>query len=690
MKKLLIILFVFHILLFPGLTQETPPSGTEQQLENLTDADQAETEDDSYLQQLEQFRKNPLNLNTADESDLKELKILTGLQIENFLLYRKLFGKLINIYELQAIPAWDISTIKKLLPYIAVNNALTVKEEFAKRLRDGDNTLLLRISQVLEKAKGFDEAVPGTKFLGSPQKIFFRYRYQYKNLLQYGLVGDKDAGEQIFKGAQNKGFDFYSFHFFAKKLGIVQSLALGDFTVNMGQGLIQWQSLAFRKSSDVMHIKRQSAVLRPYNSAGEFNFHRGAGLTVKKGKTEATVFASLRKLSANFVADTVSNEEFISSFLNSGFHRIESEIADRNKLRQLAFGGNVNYKAEHWQVGFNAIYFDFSSPVQKRAEPYNFFAISGKSWSNLSVDYSYTYRNLHLFGEAAVDKNFRKAFINGMMVSVDSRVDISLMQRTISKEYQSINGNAFTENTYPTNESGWYAGISIRPIAAWRLDAYMDIFKFPWLKFLVDAPSRGKDFLTQLTYSPNKQVEVYTRFRNETKQTNLPDNTTVTNFLVSAPRQNWRTQVNYKISSSISVRNRVELLWYGKKSSPDDPVGQTVPPERGFLTFFDFLYRPLLKPYSGNFRLQYFETDGYNSRVYAYENDVLFYYSIPVFFDKGFRYYINLNYDLSKKISFWFKWSQTLYRDKQTIGSGLDEIAGSRRSEIRILTRIIF
>lgn len=680
MRKLLLILFIIPCSLFI-VAQETPASTTEQQLENLTDADQSETEDDSYLQQLEQFRKNPVNLNEADENDLKELRILSGLQIQNFLLYRKLFGKFISIYELQAIPSWDISTIKKLLPFIIVDDALSINEEFSKRLKNGGQTLLIRFSQVLEKSKGFDEATTGTKYLGSPQKIFFRYRFQYKNLLQYGLVGDKDAGEQFFKGAQNKGFDFYSFHLFARKLGAVQSLALGDFTVNMGQGLIQWQSLAFGKSVDLMNIKRQSSVLRPYNSAGEFNFHRGAGITIKKGKIETTVFASIRKLSANFVADTVSNEEFISSFLNSGYHRTESEVADRNKLRQLAFGGNVMYKADRWHIGINAVHFNFSSPVQKREEPYNLFAVSGKSWSNISIDYSYTYHNLHFFGEAAADKNFNKAFINGLLVSVDPRVDISLLQRTISKEYQSINGNAFTENTYPTNENGWFAGISIRPAFAWRLDAYMDIYKFPWLKYLVDAPSYGKDFLSQLTFTPNKQVEVYTRFRNETKQSNFPDNTTVTNYLIRIPRQNWRTQVSFKINTSISVRNRVELLWYDKKGEIS---------EKGFLTFFDFLFKPLLRPLSGNIRLQYFETDGYNSRIYAYESDVLFYYSIPVFFDKGFRYYLNINYDISKKISLWLKWSQSIYRDKESIGSGLDEIPGSRKSEIRILTRLIF
>jgi hypothetical protein len=467
---------------------------------------------------------------------------------------------------------------------------------------------------------------------------------------------------------------------FARKIGSIQALALGDFTVNMGQGLIQWQSLAFRKSADVLGLKRQSPVLRPYNSAGEFNFHRGAGVTIQKGKLEATGFISYRKLSANFVADTVSHEEFITSFLNSGYHRTESEIADKNKLGQLAFGGNVQYKNNNWHAGINAIYFTFSSPAQKREEPYNLYAISGKNWGNYSIDYSYTYHNLHFFGETAIDKNFSKAFLNGLLISVDPRVDISFLHRNIDPQYQSINGNAFTENTYPTNENGFYSGITIRPADTWRFDAYMDIYKFPWLKYLVDAPSSGKDFLAQVTYIPNKQIEVYTKFRSEAKQGNEPDNISVTNYIVSLPRQNWRTQINFKINQSFMVRTRAELLWYDKNGKNS---------EKGFLTYFDIVYKPLLKNYSGNIRLQYFETDEYNSRIYAYENDVLYYFAIPVFYNKGFRYYLNTTYDLNPKISFWLKWSQTIYKDVTSIGSGLDEIPGNTKSEIRMMIRII-
>jgi DNA uptake protein ComE-like DNA-binding protein len=109
--------------------QETTVTTTEQQLENLTDNEQAETEDDSFLQQLEFYRKNPMNLNVADEYELKELKILSGLQISSLITYRKLFGNFISIYELQAIPAWDVSTIKKLLPFITVSRAVSVSED---------------------------------------------------------------------------------------------------------------------------------------------------------------------------------------------------------------------------------------------------------------------------------------------------------------------------------------------------------------------------------------------------------------------------------------------------------------------------------------------------------------------------------------------------------------------------------
>ena len=91
-----------------------------------------------------------------------------------------------------------------------------------------------------------------------------------------------------------------------------------------------------------------------------------------------------------------------------------------------------------------------------------------------------------------------------------------------------------------------------------------------------------------------------------------------------------------------------------------------------------------MKPFSANLRLQYFETDDYDSRLYAYENDVLFSYSIPVFYNQGYRYYLNINYDITRKFSAWVRIAQTVNSGQSSIGSGLDEIKGNRKTELKL------
>ncbi len=661
----------------PAQPQEPPPV-IEQQLENLTEAnDDATTQDDSYLQELVQFTRDPINLNDADGGELAELKMLSPIQISNLIEYRKLLGNFLSIYELQAIPGWDIDLIKKILPYITVSTKVEIFNSIGSRLSNGQNSLLLRSTQTLEKSKGYTlNSSNATNFYpGSPQHIMFRYKYIFKNLLQFGITGDKDAGEQFFKGAQKDGFDFYSIHFFARDLGIIKSIALGDFTVNLGQGLTQWGGLAFRKGADVLNIKRQSDVLRPYNSAGEIAFNRGIGITLQKNNWEATGFTSYRRIDANFQSDTLNFEDFVSSLQTTGYHRTASEVADKGAQGQFTLGGNVSFTTDKLHVGVNGVHYDFQHNIQKPEYLYNAYTLSGNRAGNYSIDYSLTYRNMHFFGEAAADEDLDKAFVDGLLISVDQHVDMSFLYRNISKRYQSLYTNAFMESTYPTNESGFYTGISISPFATLRLDAYADFYHFPWLKYRVDAPGSGNDYLVQLTYNPNKQVEIYTRYHNEHKAINYnPDDATL-NPVVLQPKQDWRTQFAYRLSNAFIFRARVELTWFDKKAADA---------ENGFLIYTDILYKPLLSKLSGNVRLQYFETDGYNSRIYAFENDVLYSYSIPVFYDKGFRYYLNINYDITRKLSVWARLAQTYYPDKNIISSGLDEINGHAKSELAL------
>jgi hypothetical protein len=666
MIKLLIIGSFVFFLSVHSAGQEVPVK-TQQQLENLADATEDEDrQDDSYLLQLDHWRKHPVNLNTATTDELQLLRVLTDLQIYNLVRYRALLGKFIDICELQAVPAWDIATIHKVLPYITVGPAKTVKENFVSRFNGGDRSLLFRISRILEKSKGYITPL-ANHYLGDRNHLLLRYRYQYKNLLQYGFTADKDAGEQFFKGAQAKGFDFYSVHFFARQLGKIKALALGDYVVNLGQGLIQWQSLGFGKSPDVVSNKRQSSVLLPYRSPGEYNFNRGAGITAQLNKMEVTAFVSYKKFSGNIV-DT---GHAFSSFLTSGYNRTPLEIADKNSMTDFSVGGNANYQSPGLKLGINAVAHQFSKPLQKGDEPYNYYAFNGTNLWNASMDYSFTHKNFHVFGEAAMDKEFNRAFVNGALISVDPKVDLSFLHRRIQKEYQSLFGNAFTENVLPANETGTYAGIIIRPVRRWTFNTYADFFNFPWLRYRVDAPGGGREYLVQAEYQPDKQSQFYVLYRNRNKSLN--ENNGVTNYPLERLKQNLRVHIEKQIHPAFKMKARTEIVWYDRNAKDA---------EQGFLCFTEGTYK--IRKLQTNLRLQYFETNGYNSRIYAYERDVLYSFSIPAFFDKGFRYYLNLNYDVNRHLTCWFRWAQTIYKNKETIGSGLDEIQGNKRTEVKL------
>ncbi len=657
------------------------PVGTvvEQQLENISGSnDDTETEDDSYIQELAEYARYPLDLNNANETKLSIFPQLNAVQIAALISYRGQLGKLISIYELQAVPGWDLETIQQLRPYVFVGTSTNLSGSIRQRFTGGVHSMLLRVSQILERSKGFlvDHVSGNSFYAGSPQKIFFRYGYNYRSIFEYGLTAEKDAGEQFFRGRQRYGFDFYSAHFFIRDAGVIKALGLGDFTVSMGQGLTQWMGTAFGKTTDIAGIKRQGAILKPYSGSGEINFHRGVGITLQRGRWQTTAFGSFKKIDANMVpVDSLNEGESVSALQTSGLHRSMAELADKSSEEQLSFGGNLCYNQHNFHVGLNTVYYRFSAPVFKRAEPYNLYAIHGRNLANYSSDYSYTYKNMHLFGEAAISENGRTAFVNGMIIAVSGNADMSFLYRNIAPGYQSLYSAAFTENTVPTNEKGFFSGLSFKPVADLKVDVYCDLFSFPWLKYRINAPSDGRDYLVQFTWKPNKLLEIYSKFRAKTKYGNAADNGFEITGIESQKSRYWRTQVSYKIDGAITIRNRVEVSWINKNLQK---------PEAGWLFYTDILYRPLLKPFSVGTRLQYFETGSYASRIYAFENDVLYSFSIPPYYGKGYMYYINLHGDVGKKVDFWVHYGRTIYLNEKVIGSGLDEINGFHKTVLKM------
>ena len=643
------------------------PVKTEEQLEQLGEINEESTEDDHLLQQLEQFRKNRLDLNRATKDELIELKILNELQADHIILYRKLLGKFLDIHELQAVPSLDVPTIRRILPFIMVGPAVSVKENFFNRFR-GDHSILVRWTRVIEKQAGY-KTISTNRFLGDPNQLMFRYRYQYKDLLYFGLLGEKDAGEQFFKGAQSIGFDFYSFHFFLRKLGIIHSLAIGDFTVNLGQGLVLWQGLGLGKSSEIMMIKRQGHTLQPYRSAGEFYFNRGVGIRLEKKRWESTFFFSNKKIGANL------DDSIFTSFQTSGYYRTASELADRNALRYSLTGGNIAFRLPAFRISVNGVIHKFSIPLQKRPDPYNLYAVMGKNWSNGSIDFSGTIRNVHLFGEGATDHFGAGAFLIGALIAADSKFDVSILYRNLAKDYQALWATAFTESSSPSNEEGMYTGVVFRPSIAWSIAAYADMFRFPWLRFRVHGSSVGSDYLFRVQYNPDKKTEFYLRYRNDNKEVNgafqrIP-------FPVKQRIQNLRLHLS-KVMGHFTFRSRVEASWF---STEDERA-------EGMLGFIEGIWTGFNK-WKFNFRLQYFETGSYEARIYAFEQDVQYGFSIPAFDGRGLRYYINISCKPISRLAIWLKLAQTRSREKTGLGSGLNLIEGRAKTEVRLQMQYI-
>lgn len=677
-----VLLALFFQLIFCGtMAQVTMPeqASAEQQAESLAERElDAEQGFDEWQQTRERLLKHPLNLNMAGVDELSELPMINAYQIQALLAHRDLFGPLVHLHELQAVPGWDINLIREIKPLVRLSGETSLSGHIKKRFRHGGHLLLFRVSQVLEKSEGYrKDSLGASAYAGSPQKLFFRYRYQHEQLLQYGVTAEKDAGETFFGKHQPAGFDFLSAHIFFRNIGKLRQLALGDYTVNMGQGLIQWQGLAFRKSAEIVHVKRQSPVLRPYSSAGENRFFRGLGATVSFGNWTATLFGSMRRLDGSVTMDSIQNdtEAVFSSIRESGLHRTKSEQAGRAVLPETVLGGQVSRAFKSSHIGWNFMYRKLGNEAKETETPYQYFDRPKSQMMWMSLDYSYTYRNLHAFGETAIQWPNALATVGGLIASLSRDLDMSVLYRHMPATFQSAYGQAFSERSGTGNESGLFIGFSQRIKPALSLSIYADHFKFPWLAYRIDKPSSGKDYSLQIRYQPNRQSGISMRIRMEEKALNQDVEDEATHWPRQITRWQGRLHIDHNPVKPILLNIRADLHVYDNGGSSSS---------NGFLFYADLQYKPNLKSYSIRFRYTFFETDSYDSRLYAYENDVLYSQGMGVFQGKGEKIYILFNYNISKKIRFWMRFSRVSYRGLESIGSGADAIEGRARTECKM------
>ncbi|WP_316803419.1 helix-hairpin-helix domain-containing protein [Pedobacter nototheniae] len=625
---------------------------------------------------LSKLKKHPVNLNKTNPDELKAFIFLSPLQISNFFEYLKENGNLADVLELQAIDGFDVKTVQNLLPFVTLTgNTEFEKLTFKNIAKLGENDLITRFAQTLEKQKGFTD-LPGSSYLGSPEKFQLRYRYTYSAIASAAITLEKDAGEKF----MSTPTDFFSGGIALFKLGRIKKVVLGDYTLQFGQGLTLWSGFAFGKGPDVTSVAKKDLGLRPYTSTNEYSFFRGISATINVYKNiDVTPFVSFRKLDAR--QDFDLNGNLVQSTINqTGLHRTPSEITNRNILGQQIYGAVLQYNKSELSIGFIGYQSKYSNSFITQNVVYDHFSFTGNSLTNLGLHYNYTYKNFYFFGEAGKSLNSGIAYINGALISLSSITSAAIVYRNYSKSYHNFFNQPMAESGEANNEKGVYAGLNIIPDKRWAFSFYGDYFQFPWLKYRINAPSKGYELLAQAIYTPSKTLKVLARFKTENKQQNTDLDVPI-NFLEEVKKEAYRLEVNWRLNRRISFQHHAEVSQYKKGH---------IPREFGYLIYQDVNYAPPFSKISGNFRLAYFNTPSYNSRIYVYEDDVLYSFAFGMYSGKGYRTYFNIKYDVGKKINFWLRYALFYYKNVESIGSYLDEIEGNKKSEIKIQIRYQF
>lgn len=633
-KKSLLIILISGIASFSYAQEPLVQQTVEDLLESVGEGMSDDTDIQEILDDLEGFRQNPLKINLATIEELSRLHLLSELQINNLISFREKTGTIFSIYEMASIDEFTPDILQKIEPFITFE--IQGKYSGTKK---SSGYLFVKSTRTFSKVSHSDQS----NYEGSPERYYLRLKQTSANY-EYGLVAEKDPGEAFFSQSNKHGFDYTSAfaNFRIGKIG--NRIFAGDYHVSFGQGLVAWQGFSVGKSAETSQIFRSDQGIRSYSSTDENLFFRGLAGQFNYRHFIFLPFISRHNLDAN--VDTLDGKPYFGAFQTSGYHRTKSEIDGENSLTQLAGGGHVTYSYDRWSFGLTIVYSRFNVEMNRSDEPYNQFLPEGKDNLVAGIDWKGSVKKVFIFGEAAISVNSGKALLTGCMLKPAPNTEFSLIYRNINKTYFSYFSNAFIESARVNDEHALYMGLKFFPAPCWIINVYSDFFRYKWIKYLTAAPSEGTEFFAQASYNPSIKTHFYLRFFQEDKEQRLISENMKYNELQLINR--IRFNFTHNLNDQISLRSRLEFSFYSKQSS-----------ERGFLICQDVIYKPLEKPFTMNGRLAYFNTDGYNSRLYAYENDLLYSFSIPALYGSGIRSYFNFQHKLCSKFTLWFKLATT-------------------------------
>lgn len=665
--------------------------------------DDLETEvgnSERIVEQLTELAAEPLNINTATADAFALIPAFSPLLARRIVADRRANGPFASVDALRRVDGITQRRLLQARPYLRTD-ATPERSSDARGFRrpptlrqvaNGlDVDVLHRTQRRLDLGRGYAEDTSRTTYLGSPDRLTTRIRLTYNRQVEARLTLDKDPGE-AFEWApdrQTYGYDHVAGSVALRDMGRLKTLVVGDFTAEFGQGVALWRGSGFGKGRNpVASLMRTGRGVVPFGSTEENRFFRGVAVTGRVTPSlSVSAFGSRRTLDASFgdaPLDTLqpgSGTRPAISLSGSGLHRTPSEQSRKDALRETAVGGGVAYKGPRFRVGVAGLHSRFGAPLAPSNRPDDQFDVSGEH-ATTTTAYGTAYLGDYVvFGEVARSPTGAIGGLAGATLDVGARAEAIVIGRAYPRDFVSLHGYGFGERTGVTqNEMGVYTGLRLQLAEDWRVSAYVDQYRFPWLRFSVPRPTSGLETRLVLEHTPRRWLTHYLQLRSETKEggTARPDpGGRLLDAVQPETRQSVRWHGTYAFSRDLTLRTRLEATRF---NTPEAAA------RVGVLLYQDIRWHPSPRLRLDT-RVAFFDTDGFDARVFAYEYDLLYAFSVPAFFGTGRRFYLLGRYTPHPALTLEAKYAITVFENVSSVGSGLNETPGNRVREVGVQLR---
>lgn len=648
------VLFCCHPLVFG----QNPVANEQVILEAIELSENTDNIEADYLISiLQDYQKKPLNINHCSIQELSEFPLLNPLQQAEIIKHRNEYGAFNNWQDLNRLDNFNPSQIEILKNFISIESTeiieiKTLKQSIANASFVTDFTL----KKDLEKRQGY---LHPAAYLGSDFKHASRFRFSYPNKFSIGFVTEKDAGERFF---HNNQIEHWSAHLsIENKDGYLKKFVLGDYQVQLGQGLIMGPSFAIGKAVDLNSSYRGGKTLRENTSANEIGFLRGAAALLQQGSHQLLIAAAQQKVDAKYSTDSSI------TYPISGLHRTTTELAAKKQ-------GLANTMCFAYKLGLNNTELGLNYISTQRA-----FNEIKSSQDYASISFNHHFNRGIIYGEMAnrLNTSYYSSSM-GALVNLHKKLNFSFNYRVYLDSITSPIANPFRNTSSSQQEKGSYFNFEYLANKNLKLNALLDQYQTKPIDYPYNSWLANRDLVVQISYSVKRKLKSYIRVRKQLKSDNQNDEFNPIQAVVHREKLSLRANCNYHISSETEFRMRWESNFTENTAAP------------GQLFYHELHFHPVEKKYALSYRMAWFKTPNFDSRIYAYEMQVPYVYSIPAYYGTGTRYIFKLRYKPTASLSLWIRYAIWKFADRDFISSGTQKIPGATAQDLSLNIRYKF